>query len=51
MENDIHKTCSEIADLAEGLRRVLGDVLDGQSEVMIVDLTLKRIIELADQFV
>lgn len=49
--DDVNKACSEIADLAEGLRRVLGDILDGQSEVMIVDLTLKRIIELADQFV
>lgn len=47
----IHKNCAEIADLAQGLSNVLENVLDGQSEYQICELTLHRIMELADEFV
>lgn len=48
---EIHKHFSEIADLAEGLNSMLAQMLDGQSEGIVVDCVLKKIVELAEVFV
>ena len=39
----------KIGDFADGLNRLLGHVLEGMSEATVVDLTLTKITELADQ--
>lgn len=48
---EIQKHFSEIADLAEGLNSMLAQMLDGQSEGIVVDCVLKKIVELAEVFV
>ena len=47
----LHQNCSEIADLADGLNSMLAQMLDGQSEGIVVDCVLKKIVELAEVFV
>lgn len=39
----------QIGDFADGLNRLLEHVLEGMSEATVVDLTLTKITELADQ--
>ena len=47
--DDMRDSLRQIGDFAEGLKTLLANMLDGTSEVMIVDLTLNKIIELVDQ--
>lgn len=46
---DQQNTFRQIGDFAEGLNAVLGPILDGVAENVIVDLTLKKIMQLADE--
>lgn len=39
----------QIGDFADGLNRLLEHVLTGMTEAKVVDLTLQKIVELADQ--
>ena len=46
----MHLDVAEIADLAEGIREILGLISDGLHEVVVLELALKRIIDLADKY-
>ena len=46
----MHRDAAEIADLAEGIREILGLIGDGLPEAGVLELALKRIIEIADQY-
>lgn len=46
----LHGDAGEIADLAEGIREILGLIGDGLSEAIVIELALKRIVDLADKY-
>ena len=47
--DEMQEAFRKIGDFADGLNRLLGHVLEGMSEATVVDLTLTKITELADQ--
>lgn len=48
---EVHQTCAQIADLAQGLGTVLEAVMEGVPERQVCTLTLNKIMELADRYV
>ena len=48
---EVHQTCAQIADLAQGLGTVLETVMNGMAERQVCTLTLQKIMELAERFV
>ena len=48
--DEMHKAFTEIGDLAEGLNNMLAERLSSTSEAVVVDLVLKKIVSLSDQF-
>lgn len=46
----MHRDVAEISDLAEGIREILGLIGDGLSEAVVLELALKRIIDIADKY-
>ena len=52
MELDqLHQNCSEIADLADGLKEILGTAFEGDSKATVITVILNQIISLAEEFV
>lgn len=47
--DEMHEAFRQIGDFAEGLNGLLQHVLTGMTEATVVDLTLQKIVELADQ--
>ena len=49
--DQLHRNCSEIADLADGLKEILGTAFEGDSKATVITVILNHIISLAEVYV
>lgn len=47
----LHRNCSEIADLADGLKDMLQPALEGNSMYSVTKCILDKVIALAEEFI
>ena len=47
----LHHNCAEIADLADGLKEILGTAFKGDSKATVITVILNHIISLAEVYV
>ena len=52
--DQLHKNCTEIADLADGLKEILTELVENTSNtkaLAVINISLSRIITLAEEYI